>query len=86
MFFLFSICPVSFISGYSPHTIFRPVFHSFCSAPQIVSFRGHFGTVEVDGVLLGPFTVTPHCVDEEGAAELELLSLDSTTLKVRVAD
>ena len=70
-----------------------PATHPPLHAAQIITFRGHFGTIEgidsivvpggLGGLALGPFNVGAAHIDDAGAAELTVLSLDSTTLKVR---
>jgi hypothetical protein len=58
--------------------------HPCCT--QIITFRGHFGTIDPAGGLgalaLGPFTVVAADVDDGGASELVILSMGSITLKV----
>lgn len=53
---------------------------------QIITFRGHFGTIDSAGGLgalaLGPFTVIASDIDDRGASELIILSMGSITLKV----
>ena len=76
----------------SPITLCTPPLSPPSCHTQIITFRGHFGTIEgidsivvpggLGGLALGPFNVGAAHIDDAGAAELTVLSLDSTTLKV----